>query len=140
MRPLFCAMDLRICAEVFAEMMAHVAAAMPAEACGFLSGREGVACRHFPIPNVSPNPHCFRMEPQAQIDALYAIAAAAEEPLAIYHSHPHGPAALSPTDLAQLPAGDILHVIIAWPQAAQPQVRVFAWRHMNVTEVTWYMV
>ncbi len=143
-RPLFCegaaVALMRIEKAVLAAMIAHVTAVKPEEGCGLLGGREGVVCRHYPIPNLTRSPNRFTMEPQAQIDAFYAMTAAQEELLATYHSHPQGPAVLSAADQAQLPEGRLWHVVISWQPLNAPQVRVFTLDQMRVTEVIWRAV
>ena len=131
-------MMLRIGYAVYAGMITHIQTQYPQEGCGFLSGQGDMAHRCFPIPNLAAAVHRFHMAPQAQIDALYAIAAAGEELLAIYHSHPHSPAALSPTDLAELPDGR--HIVISLQKPEQPHMRVYALDQMKVYEVLWTLV
>ncbi len=133
-------MTLRICHAVFAGMITHVQSLYPEEGCGFLSGQGNVACRYFPVPNLAAASNRFHMHPQAQIDALYAIAAAGEELLAIYHSHPHGPASLSPTDLAELPDGRVPHIVISLQKPEQPKLRLFVLDQMRIHEEFWHLV
>src|SRR5690606_23320456 len=48
-------------------MFAASLQAAPAEACGLLGGRDGVATSHYPVPNVAPEPtERFVMDPAGQ--------------------------------------------------------------------------
>jgi len=82
-------------------MRAHVEAENPFEACGLIAGTGIQAIQVVPISNVLRSPVRFRMDPQEQIEAFTAFEAQSLELLAIYHSHPSGPAKPSPTDLAE---------------------------------------
>lgn len=63
-------------------------------------GREATAV--YPIPNQLTSPTRFLMEPQAQLQALFAMQHQQLDLLAIYHSHPHSLARPSATDLAEI--------------------------------------
>jgi proteasome lid subunit RPN8/RPN11 len=82
-------------------MLDHVLACLPEEACGILAGRQGRVSQVRPIENVARSRFRFRMEPQAQVDALLEIEGQDLELLAIYHSHPSGPPGPSAADLAE---------------------------------------
>ena len=83
------------------QMRAHVEACLPEEACGILGGRGGRAERALAVENELHSPTRYRMRAQAQVDAFLRLAGEGLELCAIYHSHPRGPAGLSPTDLAE---------------------------------------
>lgn len=107
---------LRIAASVHAAMLAHCRRDLPSEAVGLLSGRGGAVERIDELPNIAPPPHdrrAFLADPYRQFLAERAIAAAGMRPIAVYHSHPDGGAALSPEDLAVLGPRPLLQVVIA---------------------------
>ena len=84
------------------------------EACGLVSGRDGHPLRLHPVANVAAEPgRLFQMDPKGQIDAMRAIREADEELFAIFHSHPHAPAAPSATDIAQSEYPEALHLIVS---------------------------
>ncbi len=85
----------------FRAMQTHVARAAPEEACGLVAGRGGKSTAVFPITNVLHSPTAYRMAPDEQVRALFAMEARGEELLAIYHSHPGGLPTPSRRDLAE---------------------------------------
>ena len=84
------------------------------EACGLVSARDGQPHRLLPVANVAGEPgRLFEMDPKGQIDAMRAIREAGEEFFAIFHSHPHAPAAPSATDIEQSEYPRVLHLIVS---------------------------
>jgi proteasome lid subunit RPN8/RPN11 len=83
------------------EMQRQVAADVPLESCGLLSGSQDVVQRVVSVPNALNSPTRYRFAPQAQFAAFEQIEQAGMEILAIYHSHPKGPLHPSPTDIAE---------------------------------------
>ena len=119
------------------EMLAHVNRLFPEEACGLVSGIDGRAARLYPVENVRHSPVAFEMEPVQQIKALLAMEAEGLELIAIYHSHPHGPARPSTTDVANAYYPDAVQLIISLANRQQPSIRAFTIIDEVVTEVGW---
>lgn len=94
-------------------MRDYVEAQAPLEACGLLGGREGMTEAVLPVRNAESSPTRYRMEPLEQLRAFEQIESAGMEVLAIFHSHPQGPAVPSPTDIAKA-FYDVVQVI--WSQ------------------------
>ena len=107
-----------------AGIRAHAAAAWPEECCGLLSGRAGeraaapaleIASAH-PCRNLAARPaRAFEIDPQAWLDLRTALArqGGGAEIVGCYHSHPGGPAAPSPRDLAGAWEPDFLWLVVA---------------------------
>lgn len=93
------------------EMEADVVARAPQEACGLIAGREGQAEKVFSIKNVLNSPVRFLMDPQEQWQAFKEIDERAWDLLAIYHSHPAGPAGLSTVDIAESYYPEVAHIV-----------------------------
>jgi len=96
---------LVVAASDMEQMRAQISQQAPEEACGLLAGTalEGVGQVKIAIP-VSNALHShvrFRMAAEEQLAAFLHIEELGFELLAIYHSHPHGPASPSRTDLAE---------------------------------------
>lgn len=107
------------------EMLAHVGSLWPEEACGLLGGRDGRAARVYPVENILHSPFAYEMEPLAQIRAMLDIEARDVDLLAIFHSHPHGPARPSQTDVAQAYYPDAFQIIISLADRERPSIRAF---------------
>ena len=119
------------------EMLAHVNRLFPEEACGLVSGLNGRAAQVYPVENVRHSPVAFEMEPLQQIKALLAMEAEGLELIAIYHSHPHGPARPSTTDVANAYYPDAVQLIISLADRQRPSVHAFTIVDGIVTEVEW---
>ena len=119
---------LRIKRTDYVDVLLQLRRAHPREGCGFLVGRNGVVERHLPIPNVAARPDRFRMAPRRQVEALLAVARAGQEIVAIYHSHPQGPAWPSARDGSDLTFPDALQLIVSLRRRDRPVARAFAWR------------
>ena len=92
---------LTLSIEFWRAMRRHVSRVAPLEACGLLAGKNGRVEMRLGIPNAERSPIRFRMEPRAQWRAFQRYEAAGLDLLGIYHSHPNGPEAPSPTDAAE---------------------------------------
>jgi [CysO sulfur-carrier protein]-S-L-cysteine hydrolase len=115
------------------QMIAQARADAPLETCGLLAGRDGRATHVLPVPNVLRSRVRYSMGGgQAFFDAM---AACDFEPLAIYHSHPHGPPVPSPTDIAESFYPDAIYIILSLAQEP-PSVRAFRIVDGVVTEET----
>ncbi|MFC4453364.1 M67 family metallopeptidase [Deinococcus sonorensis] len=83
-----------------AALWQHVNQALPQEAVGVLGGRAGVIQAVYPLPNRAQDPlRTYLADPGALVRVLKAMQADGQDWLAIYHSHPQGPAWPSRTDL-----------------------------------------
>lgn len=82
-------------------MQRHINYEAPLEACGLLGGKDGQVELVLPVKNAAESRVRFRMEPRAQLRAMEQIESEGLEILAIFHSHPKGPSAPSPTDVEE---------------------------------------
>ncbi len=83
------------------EITAHIERWRPEEACGLVGGIGPTVKVILPVENELHSPVRFRMAPLAQLKGFDRIEALGWELLAIFHSHPQGPAGPSPTDIAE---------------------------------------
>ncbi len=120
--------------EQYEAMLAHVRAMLPEEACGMLAGMEGRVMRVIPVVNGLHSPVRYRMDAQAQVDAILWMEDNGQELLAIFHSHPAGPPHPSPTDIVEFAYPPALTIICA-PGEAGWQARAFAIEGEVVREV-----
>jgi proteasome lid subunit RPN8/RPN11 len=103
--------SLKIHATHFYEMRAFVGAQSAVEVCGLLAGRGNESTRVFAITNDLNSANRFAMNLKQQVEAFIAIENAGDTLLAIYHSHPNGPARPSTTDLAETHYPGVAHLI-----------------------------
>ena len=94
------------------EMIDHAAAQSPLEACGLLAGLGDRVESVLPVTNAAQSPARFRMDPLEQLCAFEWIESRGLDLVGIFHSHPAGPEALSPTDIAEA-AYEVVHVILS---------------------------
>ncbi len=115
-------------------MRAHAAACLPEEACGILAGRGGRSERVIPVTNELHSPVRFRMAPLEQLNALIWLEEHGCDLLAIFHSHPTGPAYPSETDLAEFYYPGSAVIILA-PAGREWQLRAFRIESGQVNEI-----
>jgi proteasome lid subunit RPN8/RPN11 len=119
----------------FDEMLAHLLSAYPQEGCGLLAGMDGEVTGVHPVTNILRSSVAYEMEPREQILTMLAIEEAGHEIVAIFHSHPHGPAAPSETDVAQNLYPDVGQVIVSLADRQQPVARAFRIREEQVQPI-----
>ena len=117
------------------QILSHLQAEYPLEACGILAGQAGKIVRVYPIENKLHSPVAYEMEPQQQLAAMLEIEENGWEMTAVYHSHPQGPETPSATDIAKAYYPDVIQVIVSLQQPNQPIMRAFGIRDGRVTEV-----
>lgn len=131
--------EIHLPAALYEEMIRHVAAHFPEEACGLLAGLfDGPTARVtqlLPIENMLHSPVAYEMEPLEQIRAMIAIESEGLELVSIFHSHPAGPARPSPSDVAQAYYPDAAYVIISLADRQRPLARAFLIRGEGVEEI-----
>src|SRR5207253_7226608 len=99
-----------------------------------LSGRGARALSSYPLRNQSPQPETrFFAAPEDIFKAMRRMREARENLLAIYHSHPRGPAQPSASDIEMAFYPEAVYLIAALNP--QWELRAFRIRHQTVTEV-----
>jgi [CysO sulfur-carrier protein]-S-L-cysteine hydrolase len=120
----FESMNLILPAHILEQVIQHAKNAYPNEACGFLLGRNAVD-RFIPTKNVSLSPDQYEIDPAELIATLRALRETGESLLAIFHSHPHGPAEPSKTDIERAYYPESAHLIVSLAELERPQVVAF---------------
>jgi [CysO sulfur-carrier protein]-S-L-cysteine hydrolase len=115
---------LTVTPDVVAAMLAHARQAMPNEACGLLSGdlTSGTTRAFHPARNELASPYRYSIDAHDLVRITYAIEAAGESLVAIFHSHPRSVAEPSPSDIREARYPDAVHVLAG----ADSELR--AWR------------
>jgi len=114
---------LTIRRDQLAEILEHCRREAPLEACGILSGREGVVSRVYPMTNVEQSPSRYLMAPEEQFRVMGEVWSRGEELVGIYHSHPASEAYPSPRDVEVAFYPDAYYLIVSL--AGDPVVRAF---------------
>ncbi|MCL6527303.1 MAG: M67 family metallopeptidase [Thermaceae bacterium] len=93
---------LRISAGLLEQTRTHLRLEAPREGVGLWVGRLGQVDQVIPLPNIHPQPTlAYHAHPGALLQAVQKLDREGLELLAIYHSHPRGPARPSSADQAQ---------------------------------------
>jgi proteasome lid subunit RPN8/RPN11 len=123
------------------EMIAHARAELPNECVGLLAGvREGDVGRvveRYPLINAAASPIEYLSEPESMFAAHRSMHARGQDILAIYHSHPAGPAVPSRKDLERNYSPDVVNFIISLKDDT-PVVRGWWLRKDDYCELDWY--
>ena len=85
-------------------VVGHARREAPKECCGFLIGTGDRVDLAVPMINVDPRPHTgFQIDPSEHIAVRRVIRQVLPDAgiVGVYHSHPSGPAAPSPRDIAE---------------------------------------
>lgn len=106
--------SLKISRQVANQMLGHAQTNPESEICGLVGGTPGHASHAYPIANIAKSPAFrFQLDPKSQIDALRHMREQGEELVAIYHSHPQGPASPSAVDLREASYPDAVYLIVS---------------------------
>ena len=106
-------------------IVAHAREGAPAEVCGLVAGRGGVAERVIACTNIHATPTTrYQIDPRDQLAALREMDDRGEELVAIYHSHPATQPYPSPTDRAEAYYPDAFYVLVSL-RAEAPEVRAY---------------
>ena len=103
---------LNITAVQWDEMCQQAERLAPEEVCGLLAGKGADVLAVYPVTNALHHPLRFRMEPAEQLKAFLEIEQNELEMLAIYHSHPEGPAYPSTTDIQEAYYPESIYLIL----------------------------
>ncbi|HKJ88200.1 MAG TPA: M67 family metallopeptidase [Gammaproteobacteria bacterium] len=115
---------LRLPARLLSRLLAEADGRPDEEICGLLAGRAGEAEIHLPVENALHSDGAFDMDPAGLIAAMRRIRESGRELVGIYHSHPHGPAFPSATDVASNQYPEVIHGIIG-REEGEWRLRVF---------------
>jgi len=118
-------MNLSVPAELLDEMFDHAKTIYPQEACGFLVGHGTLATRFMSLPNILQSETAYEIDPAILASTFRSLRESSEELVAIFHSHPSGPAEPSKTDLQRAFYPEAAHVIVSLADQERPEIRAF---------------
>ena len=127
---------VRLSREAARTILQHARQERPRECCGLLVGARGRIAMAVPMRNLARGRTRYQVDPAGHIALQRALRVL--EPsmsiLGVYHSHPHGPAVPSETDVAEALYPDWIHVIIGLADR-RPQLRTFVIKGDMVREL-----
>ncbi len=126
---------MHITQPVYRAMLAHLQAVYPLEGCGILAGMGETAVHHYAIPNIRRSPVAYEMDPHRQVQVMLELETAGWQMVAIYHSHPTGPAYPSPTDVAQAYYPEAAYVIVSLADRERPLTGAFRIENGRYTRI-----
>ena len=116
---------LHLPSELAGQIISHALAGYPEEVCGLVSGKGGVAMAVHPGRNISPTPRTtFELDHETLAKQI-EFEEAGLELVAIYHSHPRGPAFPSETDVERAAYPDAFYLICDLADPAHPTLHAF---------------
>ena len=89
-----------------------------------VGGLQGRALQIYPVANALHSEVRFRLDPEEQVRIILELERRGWDLLAIYHSHPLGPAQPSPTDLAEAAYPEAIN-LIWYPEGDEWRCRGF---------------
>ena len=116
--------DLQLSPGILEQVILHAKQAYPGEGCGVLAGR-GVAERFIAMRNLSSSVAEYEMDPTDLILVLRQLRESGERLVAIYHSHPYGPAQLSKRDIEQAHYPEAAQLIVSLEDLERPRCAAF---------------
>ena len=123
------AADARLRPEMVRAMIGHAAGAGPREACGLIVyDRAGRPVEIHHTTNVHPDQDRFEVDPAEHFAILKGAADRGRRIGAVYHSHPHGPARPSLTDLDAGIDPEWISFVIGRDRAHQWVIRAYTMR------------
>lgn len=131
---------IRIARGVIEAMLTHVRSEPSIECCGMLAGRgePGAGCGITEIlraENSLASATQYQIAPRELLRLHREMRERGLELMGIYHSHPRGENAPSPTDIAKAYYPDVAYVILSPRTDAPRPVRAFSIRDGAVTEL-----
>ena len=107
--------------------VAHAGFAAPEEACGLLAFDHPRHLRFvYCLTNADRSAHRFTIDSTEHFRALQHAERHGWEIAGVFHSHPHGSAQPSPTDIEAAQEPSWVHVIVGLGDVSRPAVRAFS--------------
>jgi [CysO sulfur-carrier protein]-S-L-cysteine hydrolase len=118
---------VRIPEAMYAEMVAHVVAGYPNEACGLLASKDGRVVKNYPTANAAEHPDDFsEIGAQELLRISYDIDEYDGEMYSYYHSHPKSEAYPSSRDKEWAKRNKLYYIIFSHQYYPEPPyARVF---------------
>lgn len=118
---------VRIPAAMYEEMVAHIVAGYPNEACGLLASKDGQVVKNYPTANAAEHKDDFsEIDAQALLRIYLDIEEYDGEMYSYYHSHPKSEAYPSRRDIEWAKRNQLYYIIFSHQYYPEPPyARVF---------------
>jgi proteasome lid subunit RPN8/RPN11 len=117
---------VRVPETIYNEMVAHVIAGYPNEACGALGSQGDLVVKNYPTANAAEQPDDFSIIGEADIVRIYNDIDAYDGDMIYYHSHPISEAYPSARDKDWAKRSGYLYIIFSLQYKPEPPyTRVF---------------
>jgi proteasome lid subunit RPN8/RPN11 len=116
---------IKIPKDIIEAIIRQARAELPDEACGLLTGVDGVVHRQYPLTNIDHSPEHFSFNPQEQFRVLKEARGAGLKIIANYHSHPASPARPSEEDIRLAYDADMVYIIVSLSEET-PVIKAFS--------------
>jgi proteasome lid subunit RPN8/RPN11 len=114
------------------QILEHCLATLPNEACGMLAMDGDRVVKVYPTGNDDESPISYTIPPQEHFDALTDAESHGWRLGGVFHSHPHGPARMSDTDVARVADPQWVYVVVGFNSGA-PELA--GWRDGITVEI-----
>ena len=126
---------VRVTSEVWTALVEQARREPRLECCGLLAGRDGVITTVLPARTALASPTAFDIAPAELFELFRRMRALGLDQLGIYHSHPAGENAPSPSDIAQAYYPEAAYFVLSPLTDALKPVRAFTIREGRVEEM-----
>src|SRR5262249_13831863 len=116
-------MNIILAPGLLEEIVAHARESLPHEGCGLILGSERTGTRFLPMANSLKSATAYAMDPAELIAAFRTARERGETLVAIYHSHPKGPAEPSASDIERAEYPQAAHIIVSLAATEQAVTR-----------------
>lgn len=117
---------VRIPETIYSEMLAHVAAGYPNEACGALGAKDDRVVKHYPTANAAEHPNDFSIIDPEELLRIYDDIDVYDGEMIYYHSHPRSEAYPSRRDKDWAKRNKLYYIIFSHQYYPDPPYsRVF---------------
>lgn len=127
---------VRIPQSIYEEMVSHIVAGYPNEACGALGSRDGLVVKNYPTANAAEVPDDFSIIAESDLVRIYNDIDTYDGEMIYYHSHPQSEAYPSSRDIDWAKRSGYLYLIFSHRHYPEPPyARIFLINNVgSVTE------
>lgn len=123
---------MKIKKDIIDKIITHARVDAPIEACGYLSGKDGIISQYYALTNIDKSEEHFAFDPKEQFTCMKYVRGQGLDIYAVYHSHPVTPARPSDEDIKLAHDPDISYVVVSLANG-QEEIKSFKIVNSRVT-------